>query len=65
LWDAVPTIPEEFRDVIYEGSLYHAYMFRGDIEAAALSDRNFKDLIKEMRKVYINRTEYVRSSQIR
>jgi hypothetical protein len=65
LWDAVPTVPEEFRDVIYEGSLYHAYMFRGDIEAAALSDRNFKDLIKEMRKVYINRTEYVRSSQIR
>ncbi len=65
LWSDVPSVPEPFRHVIYEGALYHAYLFRGDTEAAALSLQSFEDLIKAMRTIYINRTEYVRTHVVR
>lgn len=63
-WDDVPSVPEPFRHVIYEGALYHAYMFRGGTEEASVSNALFESLVDNMRKIYINRTEYVRSSVI-
>lgn len=64
-WDDVPTIPERFRWVILGGALYSAYMFKGDIEAAATSNGLFGKGVADMRKLYINRYEYVRSTTIR
>lgn len=64
-WDDVPTLPEQFRWVVLEGALYYAYMFRGGVEEASLSNQLFRDGIKDMRKIYINRTEYARSTVIR
>lgn len=64
-WDDVPTIPGAFRSVIVEGAMYYAYMFRGGLEEAAISDQLFKSGIKDMRKIYINRYEYARSTIIR
>lgn len=64
-WDDVPTVPESFQHVIYEGALYHSYMFRGALEEAAISEKKFKDLINDMTSVFMNRYEYVRSSVIR
>jgi hypothetical protein len=64
-WDDVPTVPEQFRWVILEGAMYHAYMFRGAIEEAAVSNQLFQAGLKDMRKLYINRTEYARSTVIR
>jgi len=64
-WDDTPTIPEQFRWVIVEGAMYHAYLFRGGIEEAAASNDLFKQGIKDMRKIFINRTEYARSTVIR
>lgn len=64
-WDDVPTIPEQFKWVILEGALYHAYMFRGDLESASISNQLFQSGIKDMRKIYINRTEYVRTGVVR
>lgn len=61
-WDDVPTIPEMFRWVILEGAMYHAYMFRGAIEEATVSSQLFDQGLKDMRKMYINRYEYVRSA---
>lgn len=61
-WDDVPTIPEMFRWVILEGAMYYAYMFRGSIEEASISNQLFTDGLKDMRSIFINRTEYVRSS---
>lgn len=63
-WDDVPTIPERFRWVILEGALYNAYMFKGDLEAASTSNALFDKGLKDMRKLYINRYEHVRSSVI-
>jgi len=64
-WDDVPSIPEQFRWVIIEGAMYHAYLFRGGLEEAAAANDLFKQGIKDMRKIYINRTEYARSTVIR
>lgn len=63
-WDDIPTIPEHFKWVIQEGAMYYAYMFRGDTEQAAVSNNMFIEGVKDMRRLYINRYEYVRSSMI-
>lgn len=63
-WDDVPTIPEHYKWVIQEGAMYYAYMFRGDTEQAAVSNTMFTNALADMRKLYINRYEYARSTMI-
>lgn len=63
-WDDVTTIPDHFRRVIVEGAMYNSYMFRGGIEEASASNEIFKQGLKDMRKIFINRTEYARSTAI-
>lgn len=60
----VPSIPEQFRSVIVEGAMYHAFMFRGDNESAQLSLQKFNQGVKEMRSIYINRYEYLRDTRV-
>mgnify|MGYP003441489607 CR=1 FL=1 len=62
--DDVPTIPENCRYVIFNGAMVEAYLFRGDIEASQLAQEKFEQGIKDMRKMYINRHEYTRSTAI-
>ena len=57
----VPTIPEAFKHVINDGAMYYAYQFRGDLDAASLSSQKFNKDIKDMRSIFINRYEYLRS----
>lgn len=64
-WDDVPTVPEHFRWVILEGAMYHAYMFRGAVEEASISDKLFESGIKDMRRIYATRAEYARSTVVR
>jgi hypothetical protein len=64
-WDDAPTVPEQFKWVILEGAMYHAYMFRGAVEEAMAANQLFQRGIADMRKLYINRTEYVRSTVIK
>lgn len=61
----VPTIPEQFKSVIVEGAFAYVYLFKGQIEEASISEQRFVKAIDEMRKIYINRTEYMRSSVVR
>tara|TARA_R100000742_G_C4278996_1_gene102622 strand:+ start:2302 stop:3021 length:720 start_codon:yes stop_codon:yes gene_type:complete len=60
----VPTVPQEFRHVIVDGAMFYAYQFRGDVQNSQLSQGKFKEGIKYMRSIYINRYEYVRSTVI-
>lgn len=60
----VPTVPEVFRHVINDGAMYYAYMFRSDLDSAQISLQKFDQGIKNMRTVYINRYDYVRSTFI-
>ena len=58
----VPSIPEGFRHVINEGAMSQAYLFRGNETAAEISQRNFREGIKNLRGLMINRYEYFRST---
>ena len=44
--------------------MYYAYQFRGDSQNSQISQAKFKEGIKYMRSIYINRYEYVRSTVI-
>lgn len=60
----VPNIPEMYRHVIVEGAMYHAYMFRSNEQSAVLAKEKFKEGIKAMRSILINRYDYVRSTAL-
>lgn len=60
----VPTVPEQFRHVIVDGAMHHAYMFRSNMEAAMTAKAQFDAGLKQMRSIFINREEYVRSGFI-
>ena len=60
----VPLIPRVFESTIMDGAMYYAYMFREDSEAAAMAKERFDEKKKSMRRNYINRSEYVRSTYI-
>lgn len=62
LYSDVPTVPEEFRYVIVDGAMVHAHAFRGDLDSSQLSSVKFKEGLKSLRSLYINRYEYVRST---
>jgi hypothetical protein len=60
----VPTIPESYRQVIIDGAMYHAYLFRGNSQDAVIAKQKFEQGIKNMRTILMNRYEYVRSTAI-
>ena len=60
----VPNFPEPYRYVIIDGAMYYAYQFRGDMQAASFADERFKQGIKNLRSLYINRTDYVRDTRV-
>jgi len=62
--DDVPAIPEQFRHVIIDGSMYYTYQFRGDMQSAQAALNRFQQGIKNMRTLYINRVESLRDTRI-
>lgn len=61
-YDDVPRIPEFHKHVIHNGAMHYTYMFRGDNEAAVISKQVFDKQVANMRTMFINRTEYARST---
>lgn len=60
----VPNIPEQFRNVIVDGAMYYVYLFRGNSQDAQTTLDKFTKGIEQMRTIYINRTDYVRTTMI-
>lgn len=60
----VPTVPEQFRSLLVDGAMYYVYLFRGNTQDATLSMEKFTKGIEQMRTIYINRTDYVRGTEI-
>jgi len=60
----VPTVPESFRHVIVDGAMYYAYLFRGNSQDASITYNKYIDGIKNMRTLYVNRYDIVRSTAI-
>lgn len=64
LHDDVPVLPEEYRHVIVEGAMYYVHMFQGDAQAAQISLGLFEKQIKNLRSLFINRTEYLKDTRV-
>ena len=62
LFSDAPTIPERFKFVITDGAMYHAYMFRDNIEMGQLAFKKFEDGMKYMRKLLVNENVYLRAT---
>ena len=60
----VPTVPEQFRHVIVDGAMYYAYLFRGNSQDATIVYQKYIEGIKNMKTLYINRYDYLRSTVI-
>ena len=60
----MPSLPVQFRYVIVDGAMYTSYMFRGETQEAMVLKSSFDDGIKNMRTLYINRYDYIRSTTI-
>ena len=60
----VPALPEQFRHVLVDGAMYYAYLFRGNTQDAQILQGKFQEGIKNMRSLYINRYNYLRSTML-
>lgn len=60
----VPSVPEEFRNVIVDGAMSYVYSFRGDTEGSQISAQRFQAGLKSMRTLYINRYDYLRDTRV-
>ena len=60
----VPSVPEQFRYVIVNGAMHFAYLFRGESQESAMMQARFEQEIKQMRSLYINRYDYLRSTVV-
>lgn len=64
LFSDVPDVPEAYRHILVDGAMYYVQIFRNDNESANMSLSKFKEGIKNMRSIYINRYEYIRDTRI-
>ena len=61
----VPTIPEQFRQVIVDGATAYGYQYRGESQQYGINFSRFEDGVKHMQSLFINRNfNYVRSTYI-
>ena len=60
----VPTVPEQFRQVIADRPTAYAYQYRGEAQQYGLNFTRFEEGIKHMQSILLNRTDYVRSTYL-
>ena len=60
----VPTVPEQFRQVIADAATAYAYQYRGEAQQYGLNFTRFEEGIKHMQSILLNRTDYVRSTYL-
>lgn len=58
------TLPEQYESIILDGAMYYLYMFRENAVAAEQARQKFKEGVKQMRTVLINRDINVTSTYI-
>lgn len=62
--DDVPSIPDEYTRVIQLGAMPALYDFRENSQAAQMSKKDFKEALKDMRSLLINKQEKVYDTRI-
>lgn len=64
LYSDTTSVPDNFTNVITDGAMYYAYMFRGALEQAMAAQKNFKDGLSAMRRVYIPFPNQIRDTRV-
>jgi hypothetical protein len=59
-YDDVPVIPSAWEQVIVDKALHYAYMFRDNLEQAALAQDRYEKNVVKMRRILIPQTSYYR-----
>jgi len=60
----VPELPQQFKNVLIDGAVYHLYMMRDNVELASLSNKLVTDGIDKMRTILINRYIRMRDTRV-
>ncbi len=60
----IPTVPEQYRQVVVDGATAYAYQYRGEAQQYGINFSRFEDGIKQMQSILLNRADYVRSTYI-
>lgn len=60
LYSDVPVIPEEWKETIVKGAIYHCYLFRDNIEEAAKAQDDFNKDVVSMRRILIPIPSFMR-----
>lgn len=60
LYSDVPLIPEPFKQTIVDGAIYHAYMFRDNLEEAQEAKDKYTRGINTMRRILIPQQYFMR-----
>jgi hypothetical protein len=60
----VPSVPEQYRQVVVDGATAYAYQYRGEAQQYGINFSRFEEGIKQMQTILLNRADYVRSTYI-
>lgn len=60
----IPSIPEQYRQVIVDGATAYCYQYRGESGQYQMNFGRFEQGIKDMQTLLANRTDYIRSTVI-
>jgi hypothetical protein len=60
----VPSIPEQYRQVIVDGATSYGFQYRGEVTQYQLNFSRFEDGIKSMQSLLANRADYLRSTVV-
>ena len=58
------TIPDRFAPVIVDGATAFVYQYRGETQQYQLNMQRFEQGIKNLRSIFINRTEYLKDTRV-
>lgn len=59
-YNDVPTIPEDWKETIIKGAIYHCYLFRDNLEEAAKAQGDFDKDVVSMRRILIPIPSFMR-----
>jgi len=57
-------VPDSFKNVVVDGAMFQAYMFRDNSQQAAIARQRFEKGVENMRKLLVNRFTDVRDTRV-
>jgi hypothetical protein len=58
------SVPDQFKNVVIDGAMYHCYMFRDNSQQATIAQQRFTRGIENMRKILVNNFTDLRDTRV-